>query len=219
MLASALVTGYRMQKTQHGSDMSPRRWCLALLIGTGVLIASVVMYALALYPVDGVRMAIRLTARTSLVLFVLAFTASSLFALWPSPVTAWLRAERRQFGVAFAFSHFIHAAALVALSQIDPQVFAALTTPASFIAGGIGYVIIVAMFATSFKRVAALVGPRCWQRLHTGGAWFLAAFFIINFGRRAIVMPAMYWPYMALVFAAVALRLFAAQLKSSARVT
>lgn len=208
-----------MQMTGQSSDISPRRWCLALFIGGGVLLTSFAAFALATYPVDGMRMVIRLTARTSLILFVLAFTASSLNALWPSPVTGWLRTERRQFGVAFALSHFIHAAALIALWQIDPQVFDALTTPISFIAGGLGYVIIAAMFFTSFERGARWVGPFCRARLHKGVSWFLAVFFVINFGRRAVIMPAMYWPYMALIFTAIAIRLFARRLKSAARAT
>ncbi len=189
------------------STWPPNGWRLTAWLGAGVLAACAVAVGLAGDPVDGARMAIRLTARTSLVLFVLAFTASSLAQFWPSAMTRWIRANRRYFGLAFAFSHGVHAAAILALSQLDPMLFDELTAPAAFIAGGTGYLAIVLMAATSFDRTAAAVGPKAWRIIHTGGVWFLAVFFVVNFGRRAVLKPELYWPYMALILAAIALRL------------
>ncbi len=60
------------------------------------------------FEVDGVRMVIRFTARTSLVLFCLAFSAAALARLWPNASTRWLRRNRRYLGVSFAASHAIH---------------------------------------------------------------------------------------------------------------
>src|SRR5688500_4145822 len=62
---------------------------------------------------EGVRMAIRASARTSVVLFGLAFVASSLYRLAPSAFSRWLIANRRYLGVSFAVSHAIHLAAIV----------------------------------------------------------------------------------------------------------
>ena len=63
---------------------------------TGVL--SLLLAAMALYflvahnwNVDGIRLVIRATARTSLMLFVLAFTASAMVELLPSDGTRWQR--------------------------------------------------------------------------------------------------------------------------------
>lgn len=205
-----------MQPKSNDLKPSHSGWSLAVGLGLAVLAASGALAVATGDLVDGVRMVIRLTARTSLVLFVLAFTASSLLTLAPSPATAWLRANRRYFGVAFAFSHAVHAAALVALLQRDPVLFDRLTTPVSFIAGGLGYVIILLMFATSFDRAVAMVGPNAWRAIHTVGGWFLALFFVVNFGRRAVVSPAMYWPYMVLIFAAIAVKLAAARQRTRA---
>lgn len=187
----------------------PHGWSLTAWLAFGVIAASLGLLVLSATPVDGARMIIRLTARTSLVLFTLAFTASSLAALLPSPCTIWLRDNRRYLGVAFAFSHLVHAAGIVALSRLDPALFDELTTPVTFIAGGLGYAIILAMVATSFDRTAAMLGPRAWRVVHKGGAWILAIFFVVNFGRRAVVMPGVYWPYVALILAAIAVRLVA----------
>jgi len=203
-----------MQTQQDTSTSSSYGWHLAIWLGLGVAVACVAVLVLSPTLADGARMAIRLTARTSLLLFLLAFTASSLAKLLPSPTTIWLRANRRYFGVAFAFSHFIHAAAIFALAELNPALFGQLTTPASFIAGGFGYAVIIAMFVTSFDRVALMVGADVWHPLHKVGAWLIAAFFVVNFGRRAVVTPQMYWPYLALLFAAVVVRLLAAGRKS-----
>jgi DMSO/TMAO reductase YedYZ heme-binding membrane subunit len=189
------------------SRSPPSGWRLTAWLGLVVLAACGAAAGLAGDPVDGARVVIRLTARTSLMLFVLAFTASSLAWLWPSAMSRWIRANRRHFGLAFAFSHGVHAVAIIALSQLDPVLFDELTAPAAFIAGGAGYLAIILMAATSFDRTAAAIGPKAWRIIHGGGAWFLAVFFVVNFGRRAVLNPGMYWPYMALILAAIALRL------------
>ena len=192
---------------ENASTWPPNGWRLTAWLSAGVLAACAAAVSLAGDPVDGARMVIRLTARTSLTLFVLAFTASSLAQFWPSAMTRWIRANRRHFGLAFAFSHGVHAAAIIALSQLDQALFDELTAPAAFIAGGTGYLVIVLMAATSFDRIAAAIAPKAWRIVHIGGAWFLAVFFVVNFGRRAVLRPELYWPYMALILAAIALRL------------
>src|ERR1043165_3907195 len=63
----------------------------------------------------GIRMAIRATARTSVVLFALAFAASALRRRWPNAFTTWLLRNRRQLGVSFASSHAIHLLTILAL--------------------------------------------------------------------------------------------------------
>ena len=71
--------------------------------------------------VEGIRLVIRATARTSLVLFVMAFTAGALVELIPSDATRWQRRNRRYLGVSFAVSHFIHLAAIVGLAALDRE--------------------------------------------------------------------------------------------------
>lgn len=158
-------------------------------------------------PVEASRSAIRLTARTSMVLFLVAFTASSLHRLMGSSATAWLLRNRRAFGLAFVVSHLLHAMALVRLWRLDPALFDALTTPASFIAGGSCYAIILALGVTSFLPIRKAMSPRAWSRLHRWGVWVIWAFFLVNFGRRA-VMNQMYWPAILLLVLALVVRLW-----------
>src|SRR6195256_5960627 len=101
------------------------------------------------FEVDGVRMVIRFTARTSLLLFCLAFSAAALALMWPNAWTRWLRRNRRYLGVSFAASHGIHAVAIACFAVMDPTGYMGATSTASYIFGGIGYACIIAMAATS----------------------------------------------------------------------
>ena len=141
------------------------------------------------FEVEGARMVVRFTARTSLLFFCLAFGAAALARLWPNGWTRWLRRNRRQLGVTFATSHALHAIAIVAFADMDPAGFATATSPASFVFGGIGYAIIIAMTATSFDRSAAALGPRAWRTLHLVGGYYLLLQFTVSFGQRIPQSP------------------------------
>ncbi|HTO66470.1 MAG TPA: hypothetical protein VMM15_35050 [Bradyrhizobium sp.] len=160
------------------------------------------------FEVEGMRMVIRFTARSSLLLFCLAFSAAALARLWPNGWTRWLRRNRRQLGLTFAASHALHAGAIFAFAQMDPAGFAAATNLASYIFGGIGYAIIIAMAATSFDWSAAALGPRAWRALHLWGGYYLWAQFMISFGKRIPAMP-LYSLFLIPLFAVLALRLIA----------
>ena len=69
-----------------------------------LLLAGMALLFLAAHggDIEGVRLVIRATARSSLVLFALAFTASALVELVPSDLTRWQRRNRRYLGMSFA---------------------------------------------------------------------------------------------------------------------
>jgi DMSO/TMAO reductase YedYZ heme-binding membrane subunit len=176
---------------------------------TLVLIALCVWIAgMRHFEVEGVRMAIRFTARTSLLFFCLAFSAAALARLWPNAFTRWQRRNRRQLGVTFAASHVLHAAAIFAFAKMDPAGFAAATSLASYIFGGIGYAFILAMTATSFDATAAAPGPRAWRALHLVGGYYLLLQFTISFGKRIPDMP-LYSLFLIPLLAVFALRMIA----------
>lgn len=181
------------------------RWRLFWRLAAVLLLAC----ALALLPgvtVEAVRRVIRLTAQCSLLLFCTAFAAAALHRRWQYPFTRALRAHRREIGVAFAFSHGLHALALFALSRMDPALFARLTDTGMFVAGGLAYACIAAMTATSFERGAAWLGPRAWRWLHTGGTHVVWLVFLVAEGKRA-AHDAAYWPAVALLLLVMGLRL------------
>ncbi len=160
------------------------------------------------WDVEGVRLAIRATARTSLVLFALAFTASALAELIPSAATHWQRRNRRYLGVSFAVSHFIHLAAILALATLDSALFWKLTNVATIMLAGTAYLFIAAMTATSFDRTAAWLGPRRWRLLHLIGGWYVWISFAVAVGKR-VPLDSFYWPLAVLVLAIALVRLFA----------
>ena len=160
------------------------------------------------FEVEGVRMVIRFTARSSLVLFCLAFSAAALAQLMPSAWTRWLRRNRRHLGLSFAASHAIHAVAIIVFAKMDPAGFAEATSPASYIFGGISYAVIIAMSATSFDRTAALVGSRAWRVLHLAGGYYLWFQFMVSFGKRVPAMP-LYAAFLLPLIVVMVLRLIA----------
>ncbi len=141
------------------------------------------------FEVECVRMVIRFTARSSLMFFCLAFSAAALARLWPNAWTRWQRRNRRTLGVTFAASHGMHLIAIVCFAVMDPAGYAAATSPASYIFGGIGYAFIIAMTATSFDRTAAALGRRAWRLLHLVGGYYLLFQFTVSFGKRMPDMP------------------------------
>ena len=180
---------------------------------TGVL--ALLMTAMALYflsvdgwDAEGIRLVIRATARTSLVLFVLAFTASAMVELLPSEVTRWQRRNRRYLGVSFAVSHLIHLIAIVSLASVDKALFWKLTNINTIVLAGTAYLFIAAMAATSFDRTAAWLGPRKWRLLHLLGGWYIWISFAVAVGKR-VPLDRFYWPMAALVLAAGLMRLAA----------
>ena len=185
----------------------PRGW--PIVGWAAVAVAAMIAAILAIAGTDenGVRIVIRATARTSVVLFTAAFVASSLRRRWPGPATAWLLANRRYLGVSFAVSHFAHLGAILALAGWSVSKMVADAWPTAAILGGIAYLLVLAMVATSFDRTAAWLGPRAWQRLHTVGAYWIWTIFFVSFAPRAFTTP-LYVPFALLLAAALGLRLW-----------
>jgi hypothetical protein len=154
----------------------------------------------------GIRSLVRLTARTSLLLFLLTFTASAAWRRWPSAWTRWQLANRRYFGLSFAVSHGLHLAAIVAFAHLAPRQFDQASNPSTRFISEIGYVFIFAMTATSFNASAAWLGRRAWKILHSTGAWYLWLVFLLSYASRA-VHDAHYLIGVAVVLGALAVRI------------
>lgn len=183
-------------------------WRLLAVLTLSLIALSLWIASMRQFEVEGVRMVIRFTARSSLLLFCLAFSAAAPAQLWPNAWTRWQRRNRRHLGLSFAVSHAIHAVAIVIFARMDAAAFAEATSPASYVFGGIGYAAIIAMSATSFDRTAALIGPRAWHTLHLVGGYYLWLQFMVSFGKRVPAMPA-YLAFLIPLLAVMALRMIA----------
>jgi hypothetical protein len=159
----------------------------------------------------GWRAVIRLTARTSLILFTAAFIASSLRALWHTPMTRWLLANRRYVGVSFAASHALHLVGIVALSRMAADF---RLGGVAAVGGGLAYVFLAAMTATSSDRAVAWLGARRWRLLHKSGMYYCWFIFFITYAPRVLLgwaSAALYAPFIAILLGALALRAAARQ--------
>jgi sulfoxide reductase heme-binding subunit YedZ len=183
-------------------------WRLTSLLSLLLTAMALCLLSIEGWDAEGIRLVIRATARTSLVLFVLAFTASAMVELLPAEATRWQRRNRRYLGVSFAVSHLIHLIAILALASIDTALFWKLTNINTIVLAGTAYLFIAAMAATSFDRTAAWLGPRKWRRLHLLGGWYIWISFAVAVGKR-VPLDRFYWPMAALVIAAGIVRLVA----------
>jgi sulfoxide reductase heme-binding subunit YedZ len=180
-------------------------WRLLGLLSLGLLLLAGAVLAQS-PDVEGVRRVIRVTARLSFVLFLLAFTASAAAQRWPGPATGWLLRNRRYLGLGFVMSHAIHLAAIVAFASMDAAAFQGATSRGQFITSGLGYVAIIAMAGTSFDAAVRWLGPSAWRRLHWLAGHYIWLGFLVGFGKRVPLSPFYLLP-VAVLLLALALRL------------
>ena len=156
--------------------LSPTIW-----LGIGCLLAAGLWLGIAAVQPKGaesLQLLNRWLVRFGLPFFVLAFSASSLARLWPSPFTKRLLRERRGFGLAYAAIHLTHAAAIVVLwsaTDMGPEM------PAVAV-GGLGFVLTLAMALTSTDAAVKRMGGRNWRRLHTFGIRYLMFIYLVSYG-------------------------------------
>lgn len=124
---------------------------------------------------------VRVTARTSVVWFALAFAAGPLVALRPATASKWLLRNRRYLGLAMAVSHGAHLVGILALAGRLGAEFWRMIAPTTLVGGGLGYVILALMVATSSDRAVAWLGRRNWRALHLTGMWFFWSIFTFTY--------------------------------------
>ncbi|HET6333471.1 MAG TPA: hypothetical protein VFG30_09680 [Polyangiales bacterium] len=185
-------------------------WSLTIWIAGAIACVTLAIIGSGQASAAAIGLAIRFTARTSFVLFAAAFSASALVSLVPNRFTYWQRRNRRQLGVAFAASHFIHAAAIGVFAALQPLAFHEHTRTMNPLPGVLAYVFIAAMAATSFDRTRAWIGSRGFRVLHTVGSIYVWIAFLNAFLVRALRVAPGYWFPVVLLSAVMLLRLWAA---------
>jgi DMSO/TMAO reductase YedYZ heme-binding membrane subunit len=174
-----------------------RGWSVTFVV-SAILVAMVVAtVALGGGGEESWHAAIRATARTSVALFLLAFTASALRRVMP-----WLLANRRYLGVSFAVSHALHLGAILVVASRWPRAPIVVVGNAP---GMAAYAFILAMAVTSSDRAVAWLGARRWRVVHTVGLYVIWAAFFFTYLPHARADRA-YWPIVALLAIALVLR-------------
>ena len=170
---------------------------------------AVLLAAVALGPgasEDGIRSVVRWTAKIAVVLFCAAFAASSLRVFFRSEWTRQLMRHRRQLGVSFALAHTLHLAALVALGIAFPSPFLDELNAVTIVGGGLAYVFMFAMAATSNDGAVRRLGLPRWRLLHTIGGWYIWIIFTQSYLPRALQDP-LYAPFGVLLLGVLGLRI------------
>lgn len=189
-----------------------------LLLVLGTIVGAMIIASSLLAEgtgVDGWHRATHLTARFSAFVFLTAFLARPLTRIVHSATMRTLMRERRGIGLGFAGAHTVHLAALLtyfAKGGIVPPIFVPIL-------GGIGYVLIWAMAATSTDRAQRALG-RNWKRLHTAGIYYVWTIFLLTYlGRLKAPHGAapIYYAMSALFVTALAVRLSARLLSATGR--
>jgi hypothetical protein len=133
--------------------------------------------------------AVRWTARASLVIFSLAF------ASWGLSPTAWPARRRSGLLRTLALSHGVHLAAVAALARQTRGASVADNTLVTTLGGMLAYAVI---FWGAWRPASAFVR---W------GAFWVWTVFLISYLPRAIEAPAAFGPAVALLAAALLVRL------------
>lgn len=174
---------------------------------TGILASILALQTVRLGVGDPLLLqSIRWTARLSFPCFILAWTASSLHHIWPTPWSRWQLKQRRFLGITFAILHLIHLAFIATAAFLSSGQSLAGRPWLDFAGGGLAYVFLVLMLATSFPKTARVLPRNQWIGLHTVGGYLLATIFSISYGFRAASDP-VFLPQAAVLVAAFALRL------------
>ena len=157
---------------------------------------------------DAIRQMIRVTAASSMVLFCLAFSASSLNYLLSSGLAQPLMRARRQLGLSFALSHAGHLLAIIGLVEVAFEGnYAEL---GDIVGGSLIYLFIFAMAITSNNASVQRLGAKNWTRLHkTGGYLIWLGLFSSYLGAALETGGMHYWLYFALGMAVLLLRVWA----------
>lgn len=141
---------------------------------------------------EGSRQLIRWTARTSLVLFALAFVAPAL------PHVPWLRVQRGSLLVCLAASHGLHLIGIALLASATGGANLAERRGVLRLGGGVVAYLVIA---------AAAVRPdHPWVER---GLWWVLIVFAAGYVPRAIASPVMYGGAVVILASIVAVRVWA----------
>jgi methionine sulfoxide reductase heme-binding subunit len=148
-------------------------FALTLIASLATVIVPIALFGLS---ERGLQLAARYTVRVSFPLFLLAYLAGPLVALWRTNLTRWLQKHRRYVGLNFAIAHTIHLGALTSYFVFLDQ----SPDAATMIGGGLAYALMFAMAATSNDWSVKKLGAN-WRRLHSVGLHYLWFIFLITY--------------------------------------
>ncbi|MCC5887800.1 MAG: hypothetical protein JJT88_15300 [Gammaproteobacteria bacterium] len=164
------------------SVMRPAPWPIVLTaLGAFVLIVAICLAAFG--PGEAALQHItRYSARLSFLIFILVLVTGAVATLWPTPLTRWLRRQRRYLGLAFALAHFCHLSALLWLFRH----LGASMDLVTMLGGGLAYLLIGLMVLTSNDYAVRKLGAKRWRALHLSGLTYVWLIFMQSYVGRLL---------------------------------
>jgi hypothetical protein len=158
---------------------------------------------------EGIKHALRVTARCSFLFFWMAYAGGPLAVLF-GPTFRALAERGRQFGLAFASAHLVHAGLVLWLYQISvrPPVG---TRTLVFFGVALFWTYLLALF--SIPKLSGVLPSKVWRIIRAVGVEYIALAFLVDFGRNPFWGSALevfaYLPFLALCAIGPVLRLAA----------
>jgi DMSO/TMAO reductase YedYZ heme-binding membrane subunit len=155
---------------------------------------------------QGLGVLLRASARLSFLFFLPVYLASSARRLWPSDTTRWLLRNRRYLGLSFFVAHGLHLDAIFLMDTLQGDAFR-IELP-TLLAGGLAYLLVTAMAATSSDRAVKWLGRQRWSRLHRFGIHYIWFIWLLQWTPLALTSPG-YAALLLLTLAALGVRIAA----------
>jgi sulfoxide reductase heme-binding subunit YedZ len=173
-----------------------------------LLLAMVIVFNTGGLTEDNIRLIIRMTAASSMILFSLTFTASSLLHLFRDGRWRPVMQARRRLGLSFALSHTVHLLAIITLVEVAYG--GDYSQLGDIVGGSVIYLFIFAMTVTSNDASVKLLGAKNWKRLHKTGSYLIWIGLFSSYLSNAMETGALhYWLYFALGISLLLLRTWA----------
>ena len=182
-------------------------WRITTWVTSFIVVFLIINFGLAGWNAIAIKHAIDATGRSSLILFSIAFTASSIESLWPSSLSRWTLRNRRWIGLSFAASHFIHLGLIVAMSVLFPDPFLGEQSLGQWVFGGLAYVFVLLMAFTSTDQAQHWMGMKNWKRLHFVGSHWIWTVFLLTYLKHVKEGPLLFYlPFLIFTLLTIAIR-------------
>ena len=187
--------------------MTLQGWRITTLVTCLIVAGLVINFGLAGGNAPAITHAIDATGRSSLILFAIAFTASSVVSVWPSSLSRWSLRNRRWIGLSFASSHFIHLGLIISMTVFFPDPFVRDQSMAQWVFGGLAYGFVLLMALTSTDQAQRWMGMKTWKRLHFVGSHWIWTLFLLTYLKHVKQGPMwFYLPFLVFTLALIPIR-------------
>ena len=187
--------------------MTLQGWRITTLVTCLIVVGLVINFGLAGWNAPAITHAIDATGRSSLILFAIAFTASSVVSVWPSSLSRWSLRNRRWIGLSFASSHFIHLGLIISMTVFFQDPFVRDQSMAQWVFGGLAYGFVLLMALTSTDQAQRWMGMKTWKRLHFVGSHWIWTLFLLTYVNHVKQGPLwFYLPFLMFTLALIPIR-------------